>query len=127
MAETKMNKTRRCAGRLCAFIRLKCNFIFTIQKILFFFSPNQQPSSPKFFWGRFDSNATIKWSTKIQKVSRLRVLEREHRPRRLQTFNITQIHLNLLTVAFDESHMTRDSAPTAFHLFNANVSPSLST
>ena len=31
-----MNKTRRCTGRLHASIRLKCNFIFTIKKILLF-------------------------------------------------------------------------------------------
>ena len=36
MSETKMNKTRRCAGTLRASIRLKCNFIFTIKKILLF-------------------------------------------------------------------------------------------
>ena len=66
MAETKMNKTRRSADRLRAFIRLKCNLIFTIKKILFFF--NQSGTFPsKVFWSRFDPNATIKRSHKVKR------------------------------------------------------------
>ena len=76
MAETKMNKTRHCAGRLCGSIRLKCNFIFTIQKILFFFRliSNLRHQS---FWGRFDPKRDYKMVNECLKVSRLRNLERK--------------------------------------------------
>ena len=66
MSETKMNKTRRCAGRLHASFWLKCNLIFTIKNIPFFF--NQSGTFPsKAFWSRFDPNATIKQTTKVFK------------------------------------------------------------
>ena len=76
MAETKMNKTRRSAGRLRSSIWLKCNFIFTIKKFLFFFTQSATYPS-KVLGRRFDPNTTMKWSTKVQKSTRLRDFERE--------------------------------------------------
>ena len=82
-----MNKTRRCTGTLRASIRLKCNFIFIIKKIFFFF--NQSGTFPfRIFGSWFDPNATIKWLTKVQKrQSTLRLREREMVTRRISDKN----------------------------------------
>ena len=60
-----MNQTCRCTGRLRASIQLKCNFIFTIKKNLFFNQSGTFPS--KVFQTRFDPNEIIKQSTKVPK------------------------------------------------------------
>ena len=52
MAETKMNKKHCSAVRLRASIRLKCNFIFTIEKIPFFPTKSATFSS-NVFWSRY--------------------------------------------------------------------------
>ena len=65
VACNKINKTRRCAGRLRASIRLKCEIKFTIKKVLFF---NQSWTFPPKFFG-VDSipNMAVKQSTKYHK------------------------------------------------------------
>ena len=55
MAKTKMNKTCHCTGRLRMAIWLKCNFTFTIKKILFFFK--QSATFPSKIFGT-DSTQT---------------------------------------------------------------------
>ena len=64
------------------------SFFYSISKF-----PHQSFCSP------FDPNAIIKWSTKVQKVSRLRDLKRRTSTATPAAFNITQTHLKFLTTA----------------------------
>ena len=95
MAETKMNKTRHCTGRLRASIRLKCNFIFTIKN---FFHPLSNLPHQSFLGSIRPKRDDKKIVNESSKVSRLRDLERKISTATPAAFNITQTRLILLTL-----------------------------
>ena len=84
----------------------------------FFFSPQSATFPIKVFWNQFDPNATIKWSTKVQKSVSSKALREEHQLWRLQHSISHKLIWNFLLWPFDGSHMTRESPPHLYSTFS---------
>ena len=89
------------------YLQFKSSFFFT-QSATF-------PS--KSFWNRFNLNATIKWSMKVQKVCQLQDLEREHWPWHLQHSTSQKIVLTFLVRPLMEPSWPENHYPTYIPLF----------